>query len=296
MGEGPGTARGQRARSLRQVLVGCVVVAIAAAALVGALRSGGSPSPGERLLRTAAGVEPPVRYRFEIVPDSVGLQACYAARRRVRGTVDLGLQRAGFEVEPIGLAAVVTDSAAYVHRSALPGWPIPTEWLDVSGPLDPEVAEALTTALGPDLAALVIAPGLPPPASAVAAAAVEALRSAEVLDPRPDDDPALRRVAVSIDAAALDPTVGRRGADGDDVPLRLVFSIGSAGQISEVSARLNPSPSATDDESFGYRTTYDASSPAAVPDLPDREETTPVQDVAVPARPQGPDVVCSVGP
>lgn len=288
--------RGPRARRMRRVLAACAVLVIAVVAAATALGPGEADSPGARVLRAAARMPPPVRFQFEIVPDSVGLQGCFSVRRRVAGTVDRRTQRAGIEVERIGFAAVVADGVTYVHRDALTGWPIPTEWMVVSSPLDERTTAALTTALGPDLASLVLVFALPDLPSVVAEAALRAMRSAELLDVGPGDDPGVRRVKVDIDSTKLSEGGSETAVEVDDVPLTLVFTIGETGEITVVTARLNSPASATDDENFGYRTTYETDESVEAPDLPNPDDVTPIDEVAIPESPQPPDVTCAVGP
>ncbi|MCC6434381.1 MAG: hypothetical protein IT196_05055 [Acidimicrobiales bacterium] len=272
------------------------MLAIAAVAAATALRPGDVAPPGARTLRTAAESPPPMRFQFEIVPDSVGLQGCFSVRRRVSGTVDRRAERAGIEVDPIGIAAVVADGVTYVHRDALTGWPIPTDWVVVSAPLDEGMIAALTAALGPDLASLVLAFALPDPPSVVAEAALKAMRSAELLDVGPGDDPEVRRVKVDIDSAKLAQGTSATVSGVDDVPLTLVFTIGDTGEITAVAARISSPPSAADDENFGYRTTYETDESVAAPDLPNPDDVTTIDEVAIPESPRPPDISCTVGP
>ena len=295
MAERSAVERGTQARRVRQVLAAGVVLAIAAVAAATARWPGDAEPAGARVLRAAVRLPPPGRFQFEIVPDSVGLQGCFSARRRVAGTVDRRTQRAGIEVEPIGIAAVVADGATYVHRDALTGWPVPTEWMVVSGPLDERTTSALTTALGPDLASLVLAFALPDLPSVVAEAALKATRSIELMDAGPGDDPGVRRVKVDVDSTKLAQGTSATVSDVDKVALTLVFTIGDTGEITAVAARLS-SPSATDDENFGYRTTYEADESIEAPDPPRPDDVTRIDEVAVPESPRPPDISCTVGP
>jgi len=281
---------------MRRVLAGATAVAIAAVAAAAALWPRDAAPPGTRVLRLAAESPPPFRFQFETVPDSVGLQGCFSVRRRVSGTVDRRAERAGIDVEPIGIAAVVSDDVTYVHRKALAGWPIPTDWMVLSAPLDERTTAALTTALGPDLASLVLAFALPDLPSVVAEAALKATRSAELLDFGPGDDPDIRRVKVDIDSTEIVEGGSETAVKADDVPLTLVFTIRDTGEIAAVAARLGSPASATDDENFGYQTTYETDESIAAPDLPNPDDVTPIDEVAIPESPQPPDVTCTVGP
>ena len=283
---------------MRRALAVGAALAIAATAVATAVGSGEVASPGERLLRTAAESPPPGRYRFEIVPDSAGLQGCFSVRRRVSGTVDRFVQRSGIEVDPVGVAAIIADGATYVHRNALVGWPIRTEWVVLSAPLEVGMTDAWTTALGADLAGLVLASALPDPPSALVAAALQAMRSAKILDPQPGVDPGTQRIEVDIDATKLaqDPSEAAAAVEEEEAPLTLVLTVGSNGEITTVSARLSPPATASDDEAFGYRITYQSDESVAVPALPDAADVTPIEAVPIPESPLPPDIAWTVGP
>jgi len=271
-------------------------VALATTAIVTMVRSGERDSAGAQVLRAIAEGPQPARYRFEVAPDAAGLQACFSARRRVSGVVDRLAGRAGLVVEPVGLAVVVSDGAAFVHQDVLAGWAIPTEWIMVSAPLDEPARAALTTALGPDLASLVLAFSLPETPTDIADAALSAMRSAAILRPEPGDEPGGQRIRVDIDAAELTTVSSKSDDEADGGELTLVFEIDPAGQIVAVSARLENPASAQTDEVFGYRTTYEPDAALPVPALPDDSDVTPLNVIAIPDSPRPPDLACTIGP
>ena len=169
------------------------------------------------------------------------------------------------------------EDGSFVRRSefdhAEPGW----VRIDRDDADDRELVE---DALGPSLAAYVLAARLPPSPADLVASAIEFAADIEVIEPPAED--LSNEVSVAIDEQRVAQLAGT-GAAGYP---KLTFAL-DEGSVAAVSARSDADP-----DSFGFRWEY-RDEAAVVPDGP--EDWVEAREVAV-ARVGQRELTCELGP
>ncbi len=278
---------------------------VAAVVLVGAASCAGGDDNVDALeSRLADGGDPP-RYQFDYRAAGANLLDCsLGAPHRFTGKVDLTsgvmtLDVPGADETP---AVVVTDAAAFLHRSLFQPMARSSPWLTLEGDVAPAAEGRLREALGPDIGGYLLPGGYAPSGNATIESALDVADSVEPLGSDEIDGVSTDRFRLRVDpdsSAALTPSTTSASSTSvnpaDDVAPVIEFWIDGDGLIGRLSVAPTAEETDTDGGFVGWVIDY-AYDQAALdaPDIP-AADRIPIDDVDLAGLQAAPPGPCELG-